>query len=284
MLEDVVEHLRCPHCGGELGIAAGALSCASGHSFDVARQGYASLLPGDARTGTADTREMVDAREAFLAGGHFSDLAETVASECRRLVAHAPGGAIVDLGAGTGYYLAAALDRLPGRGGIALDVSKHAARRAARAHSLIGAVVCDAWSPLPVRSGAAVAVLSVLSPRNGAEMRRMLRPDGALLVVTPTREHLAELVLALHLVRVDERKEERLEHQLGGYFDLERRGACSVALALCRADVERLVGMGPSARHTDPATTRERVAALAEPIAVDASFAVSVYRPRRAAT
>src|SRR5688572_30940209 len=43
-----------------------------------------------------------------------------------------PPGCILDLGAGTGWYLARVLDRLPGRIGLALDLSKHALRRAAR--------------------------------------------------------------------------------------------------------------------------------------------------------
>lgn len=280
MLRDVVEHLRCPHCEDDLAIAGRTLTCPRGHSFDIARQGYVSLLPGDARPGTADTPEMVDARVALLAAGHLSTVADAVASECRRLTADAAGGAMVDLGAGTGYYLAAALELLPGRSGIALDISKHALRRAARAHPRIGAVVCDAWRPLPVRTAAAAAVLSVLSPRNGAEMRRILRPDGALLLVTPTREHLAELIPALGLVSVDERKEERLEDRLGGFFRLESRSPYTVPLSLGHADVERLVGMGPSAWHTDPATTRERVAALPSPATATASLTVSVYRPR----
>jgi len=280
LLREIVEHLRCPHCEGDLAVVGRALTCPSGHSFDIARQGHVSLLPGDARPGTADTREMVDAREAFFARGHFSVVADAVAEECRRVATDASGGTLVDLGAGTGYYLAAALDRLPGHSGIALDISKHAARRAARAHPRLAAVVCDAWRPLPVRTGAAVVVLSIFSPRNGAEMRRILTRDGALLLVTPARDHLAGLVSALGLVKVDERKEERLEDQLGGFFHLESRRPCVVALSLGRADVERLVGMGPSARHTDPAAMHERVAALPAPIIATVSLTLSVYRPR----
>ena len=280
MLQDIAAYLRCPHCGGDLGIARRAVTCPRGHSFDIARQGYVSLLPGDVQTGTGDTGEMVRAREAFLAGGHLSAVAEAVASECSRLVKGASAGAIVDLGAGTGYYLAAALERLPGRSGIALDISKHAARRAARAHPRVGAVVCDAWGALPVRTGAAAAMLSVFAPRNGAEMRRVLRREGALLLVTPAPEHLAELVDAVGLLSVDERKDERLQERLGGFFEVESRESLGVPLALGHADIERLVGMGPSAWHTDPATTRERVAALREPISVAAAVTLSVLRPR----
>ncbi|MDP9135674.1 MAG: 23S rRNA methyltransferase, partial [Actinomycetota bacterium] len=71
MLADVIDLLRCPHCGGALELDGGTGRCAAGHSFDVARQGYLNLLPGDARTGTADTATMVRARAQFLAAGHY---------------------------------------------------------------------------------------------------------------------------------------------------------------------------------------------------------------------
>jgi hypothetical protein len=38
--------------------------------------------------------------------------------------------------------------------------------------------------------------------------------------------------------------------------------------------------MGPSARHTDPAATRNRLATLPEPIAVTAVFIITRYQPR----
>ena len=43
-------------------------------------------------------------------------------------------------------------------------------------------------------------------------------------------------------------------------------------------DIEALVAMGPSARHTDQATMRERIAVLPNPTTVTASVTVSVYR------
>ncbi|MDF1543430.1 MAG: hypothetical protein P1P71_10015, partial [Anaerosomatales bacterium] len=77
MLADVIGCLACPHCGGALALAEAGrtMRCDAGHSFDIARQGYASLLAGDAHTGTADTAEMVAAREAFLSAGHYEPLA-----------------------------------------------------------------------------------------------------------------------------------------------------------------------------------------------------------------
>lgn len=288
MLEDVLNLLACPHCGGPLTRVDGSVACPSGHSFDVARSGYLGLLPGDARAGSADSPEMVAAREAFLEAGHFEPLAEALAEEAERALTDdaertglgdrtgrrlaRPPGCVIDLGAGTGRYLAQVLDRLPGRPGLALDLSKHALRRAARAHPRVGAVGCDAWRPLPVRDSVAALVLSAFAPRNGPEIARVLAPGGALVVATPTERHLAELVAELDLLSVDERKEERLEAQLGGQLALERRTPLEWTLELAAADVANAVAMGPSAHHVG----REEIEARAMP--ATASVAISVYR------
>jgi 23S rRNA (guanine745-N1)-methyltransferase len=277
VLDDALDLLACPHCAARLKRLGGSVTCPNGHAFDVARSGYLSLLPGDAQLGSADTAEMVAAREAFLAAGHFEPLAEALAEEAERALGVAAGraglppGCVIDLGAGTGWYLARVLDRLPGRIGLALDLSKHALRRAARAHERIAAVACDAWRPLPVRDDVAALVLSVFAPRNGPEIARVLQPGGALAVVTPTGRHLAELVTAFGLLTVDERKEERLAATLDAHLDLERRVEHEWSLDLAPEDVANAVAMGPSARHV---TRRE--ARSTAPVA--ASLAISIYR------
>jgi 23S rRNA (guanine745-N1)-methyltransferase len=130
-----------------------------------------------------------------------------------------------------------------------------------------------------MRAGAVSAVLSMFSPRNASETRRILDPGGAFLLVTPTREHLAELVPVLGLLDVDERKEERVEEQLGGHFRLETREELGIPLRLSHSDLEQLVGMGPSARHTNPTRTARQVAELPECTPATGSVALSVYRP-----
>jgi 23S rRNA (guanine745-N1)-methyltransferase len=281
MLTDVVSYLACPHCGLDLTPAAASLQCGAGHVFDIARQGYVNLLPGDAQTGTADTSEMVRARAALLAAGHFRPIADALAEHAATLAPRPRPRLVVDVGAGTGYYVAAILERLPQTAGLALDLSKHAARSAARAHRRIGAVVCDVWRGLPVRSGVADLALSVFAPRNAAELWRVLRDDGALIVVTPTQQHLRELIEPLGLLTVDADKARRLDDQLGGHFVREQEGAVQATLRLATADAQRLALMGPSAWHTDAAAVDGRLAALAEPVAATLSVTVGVWRRRR---
>jgi 23S rRNA (guanine745-N1)-methyltransferase len=278
MLADVLRYLRCPLCAGDLSTEERALRCTSGHTFDVARQGYAGLLTGNASTGTADTAAMVAARAGFLDGGHFAPLAELVAGQA---AARAPGaGCVLDAGAGTGYHLGAVLDRLPGHEGVALDISKHALRRAARAHPRIGALTWDVWRPLPVRTDAVAVLLNVFAPRNAPEFHRVLRPDGILIVVTPAAHHLAELVGPLHLLTVDPRKAERVADTLGERFTPSGTRSLELPMRLAHKEVATLVAMGPSAWHTDREALEARIAAIPEPVPVTAAFEMRVFDSR----
>jgi 23S rRNA (guanine745-N1)-methyltransferase len=243
---------------------------------------------------------MVAARESFLVAGHFSGLRDFVCDAAGRAAARQgagaeaggdggaqggegpPEGCILEVGAGTGYYLAAVLDRFPGRLGLALDISKFAARRAARAHERMAAVVCDAWDALPVADASASLILDIFAPRNAVEFRRVLRADGALLVVTPSPRHLEELVATLGLLKVDERKPERLERALAADFTLVDQRTYEERLRLSPADAGALAAMGPSAHHVRAEELVSGLAALDDVIDVTLSVVASTYAPRTA--
>ncbi len=279
--EPLVRHLRCPVCGLGLALDEPALRCASGHSFDLARQGYVNLATGSALQENADTAAQVEAREAFLAGGHYRPLAEALADRAAQALGlDAEGRLVVELGAGTGYYLARVLDRAAGSVGLALDLSKYAARRAARAHPRMGAVVADVTEALPLATGCAALVLSVFAPRHASEIHRVLGEGASLLVASPGARHLQELIEPLGLLKVEPEKQTRLRSQLEPLFVPEQETALELALRLSRSEVLSLASMGPSARHVEEAALRGRIEALEEPCLVTASLTVSVFRRR----
>lgn len=269
MLVDVLAYLRCPHCATALSAGAGVLRCASGHAFDVARQGYVNLLGGKAPV-TGDSAEMVAARAEFLSSGHYAPVEKAVVAAC------AGDGCVLDLGAGTGHYLAAVLDASSDRVGIALEIAKPALRRAARAHNRLGAIGADTWGRLPVGDGVVSVALNVFAPRNAAEIARVLAPDGRLVVVSPTSAHLGELVSALDLLTVGADKPARVSASLPG-FVVSSQDGCEFAMSLGHEEVLALVGMGPSARHVDAASLRARAVALPMPVRVTASVTVTTY-------
>lgn len=280
MLDGAIRFLRCPQCGhdGALTRAGGSLRCAAGHTFDIARSGYVSLLPAGPLKAAGDTAAMIAARNDFLAAGHYAGLAAALADMAS--AGQAAQGCVADVGAGTGYYLAAVLDRLAGCAGLALDVSKSALRVAARAHPGIAAVRCDAWRPLPVADGAVDVALSLFAPRNAAELARIVRPGGRLLVGTPDADHLAELIGPLDMLTVDQTKEERLAAKLSPYFERDAVTEYRAAVTLDHRAIGMLVTMGPSSWHTGPGELAERIAELADPVPVTVAVRLASYAHR----
>ena len=281
MLSHIVRFLRCPVCRAALRREGDSLRCGAGHAFDIARQGYVNLLAGAAGHRDVDTPAMVDARARFLRGGYYAPLADLLAARGEQIMSAAPAGTcVLDVGAGTGYYLARILDRCTGRPGIALDISKYAARRAARAHPRIGAVVADTWRPFPVQTGSAGLALVGFAPRNAAELHRVLSTDGRLLLVTPARQHLQEIIAPLGLLRIDESKAERLSARLDRWFAPAGEQELAGMLRLDRPALLALAMMGPSAWHVSADVLEQRIRRLAEPVDVTAAFTVTSHQAR----
>ncbi|WP_073949397.1 putative RNA methyltransferase [Streptomyces kebangsaanensis] len=277
-LRRLFDVLTCPVCHDRLEPADQALRCPRRHTFDIARHGYAGLLTGKQRPAGGDTASMVQARTAFLRTGYFAPLTHTLAGLAAELCP--PDGTVLDAGVGTGYHLAAVLDTLPDAAGLGLDTSPHALRRAARIHPRATAAGWDIRRPLPVRSRSVDLVLNVFAPRNSPEFHRVLRPGGALLVVTPAPRHLGELQRHLGLLSVDPAKEERLRRTLSARFQRAHTEAVEYVMPLGAQDIEALSSMGPTAHHLDADVLRRRIALLSTPFETAASFVVSVYWPR----
>jgi len=277
VLSDVVGLLRCPHCAGDLARSDDILACAAGHTFDIARRGHVTLLSGGGHGARGDTSEMVAARAAFLDAGHYGAIASALADTCAK-AAPGPETAVLDVGAGTGHYLAAVLEAVKGAVGVALDASPAALRRAARAHPRIGAVGGDTWRALPLKDSSVAIATTVFAPRNGAELARVIAPGGTLVVVTPTVRHLAELRAPLGLLSVDPDKAGRLERQLEPHLTAKVSRTVEYELALAPADVRNLAAMGPSAWHADAATLAATIAALPPWTAATVSVTLSSFR------
>lgn len=254
-LTAVLDLLRCPRCGERLAPTDGSLRCPVRHTFDVARAGYASLLTGTAAT-SGDDDEMARARDRFLDGGAYAPIrdliTELVAAHAGARSAEGAPPAVLDVGCGTGYYLAGVLERLPSARGLGLDTSTRALRFAARAHERAAAASWDVFAPFPLRDAGVEVLLDVFAPRNPTEFARVLMPGGVLVVVRPAPDHLAELrEVVPGMVSLDPHKEERLHRVLDPLFSTERTEELRYPVDLSTASARDLVRMTPSARHVD---------------------------------
>jgi 23S rRNA (guanine745-N1)-methyltransferase len=244
--------LRCPFCKSGFTDAAGALVCRNGHSFDLAREGYVNLTSGRRRRSAAsgDSPTQLRYRAEFLNAGHVDAVAAMVAAhveEVPYLSRH-----VLDAGSGTGHHLARIIARLPGTViGLGLDISKDAARQAARRWPTSAFAVADLWADWPVRDAAVDLVVSIFAPKNFPETARVLRPGGCLALAYPGPEHLIELRDRFGLMRQN-------EESFGRYADMGVQfiGPASVTRIHSRAVLDpatarAVILMGPNARHVD---------------------------------
>jgi SAM-dependent methyltransferase len=266
-LQTLAEWLRCPICCADLSAAEPlALHCVNGHAFDVNKRGFVSLLGGTSRKLVADSPAMLDARDRFLSAGWFSPLREAL---CAAIGREQPRR-VLDVGCGTGYYLQAVVAETGARA-LAMDLSPAAVTRAVRRFAPVGGarpgsrdglvdgLVADVWSPLPVRTGTADVILNVFAPRNAAEFHRVLRPAGLLAVVIPRSSHLQELRESGQVIDVQAGKAAQLVDSLHSRFSVESSQEITLNPALSPRDVASLVGMGPSAHHTDAAGLAQQI-------------------------
>lgn len=249
-LQTLSEWLRCPICFGPLAPGGAlVLRCATGHAYDANKRGYVSLAGGSRRL-IGDSAAMLDARDAFLAARWYEPLRDSIAA----LVAQEDPLAVLDAGCGTGYYLRGVLATLDSARALGMDLSPVAVARTVAGDNRIDGLVADVWAPLPVRDGVVDVILNVFAPRNPAEFHRVLRSGGLLVVVVPQETHLQELRAAGLALGVQANKSAELVASLDAHFVLESRRMSSELLTLDASQVASLVGMGPSAHHTDAAT------------------------------
>ena len=278
MLSHIVDILADPNDGTALSGADdfSRLVSESGHSFDVAKQGYVTLAAGAGLKHKGDDMDMVNAREAYLATGHFAPFVESVtgavqdALDASSLSASTPAS-LLEVGAGTGYYLAHTLDSIDGARGVGLDISPHAAKHLAKCHPRVGAVVADVWQQLPIRDESIDAISVVFAPRNPSEFQRVLAPGGQVIVLTPGAGHLDELREPPGILGVEEGKVTRMyEHAEGHLEQAADPVDISFPIHLDKAAIAAQVGMSPSARHISADELAERMAALPPTLTVTA--------------
>ena len=281
MLQRCISSIVCPVCRASFDIEGRSAVCSNRHTFDLARSGYLNLLPSRRKLPetVGDTQEMLVARKRFLGGGYFDPLVRAVKDIVRELetITRSETGHVVEVGSGTGHYLAALKDELGGeRCYFGVDISKAAARIGAGLHKDMMFLVADVRAAIPLKSEGASVVLNVFAPRNAQEFARVLRPDGHAIVVIPAPDHLGELVSRFGLLQVHGDKEEILLKDFEGSLHLTHRATVRYEMSLPAQAVRDAVSMGPSARHLSEDT---RLALDATPdLACTASFVVLVFR------
>lgn len=191
--------LICPLDGLLLHKQASCFVCESGHSFDIAKQGYVNLLPVQFKRSRepGDSREMIQARKRFLDSAAYEPIAQQVVEI---ITSQLSGDELtcLDAGCGEGYYLAYIRQCLEHQFPLldvstcGVDISKPAIVAAAKRDHQVTWVVASN-KQLPVREHCIDIVLCMFGFPNFAAFKKVLKPGGKVILVDPDMNHLIEL-------------------------------------------------------------------------------------------
>lgn len=187
-----MKDLRCPLCHQPLLENAQGLVCVNRHQFDRAKEGYFNLLPVQNKHSRepGDAKEQLQARRQFLQAGFFDSLKLRLQE-----LLPATTQTLLDIGCGEGYFTAGFSDALPQAQVCGIDIAKAGVRLAAKAAKNRPALTyCVASSfDLPLADNSIDVVTRIYAPSKDAELCRVIKPGGKLVIVAPGENHLLGL-------------------------------------------------------------------------------------------
>ena len=266
--------LICPLDGQPLRPVENSWHCASGHSFDNARQGYLHLLPVQNKRSLApgDSKEMVAARQRFLNANYYKPVADAIAQLVAQAIStprEGESGVIspltcLDAGCGEGYYLRQLeaelrpLERML----VGLDISKLAVLAAAKQSKTVRWLVASNAN-IPLADHSVDRILSVFGFPVYPEFLRVLRPGGRVVLADAGPNHLRELREVIYPVLKPEVVRSVADKAPEGFRQIAQQ-AVGFSLNLSDADaIADLLAMTPHYYRAN-AEGRARAAALTE--------------------
>jgi 23S rRNA (guanine745-N1)-methyltransferase len=176
---------------------------------------------------------------------HDLGLTRPLLEAFREVLQPTPNDILLDAGCGEGFYVAS-LGSLSGARCHGIDISVPAIEAAARRYPEYTWIVANADRFLPYADRTFSAVLSITGRMNRGEFRRVLRPDGRLLVAVPAPDDLIEL-------RGPGRdRSRRIVEEVLPDFNLENRSRATAAAELPADIVAQLLRSVYRPRYSGP--------------------------------
>jgi len=266
---------QCPLCQQPLNLDATQpqLVCANNHNFDRAKQGYFNLLPVQHKKSKipGDSKEMIIAREDFLAGDYYLPLANKIADLAKSLLQDKTEPvAILDIGCGEGYY-SRIIAKHNTFNHYAFDISKPAVQKAARKHKAGNYSVASS-EHIPLQDSSIDLAFKVYAPVSDSELHRVVCESGYMINVTPAPRHLWQL---REYIYDNVRPHDTVDTSFEGFNKISTE---QFSYVICPDSKNRLnlLQMTPFAWKADVETTKAIGDAETQPIELD--FIISVYQ------
>jgi 23S rRNA (guanine745-N1)-methyltransferase len=267
---------QCPICHSALIEQPTLWRCASGHSFDIAKEGYVNLMPVQHKRSKepGDSAEMMQARRAFLDGGFYQPLSLAVEHAFSDYLTNS-AATLLDIGCGEGYYTAKLSENMqkskPQFIVYGLDIAKTAIRSAAKRYKTIKFCVASSYR-LPFINHSIDAILRIYAPCDENELQRVASAQAIIVTVTPAPNHLKQLKALIYsdvILHSDE------QEQIAGFTLIEQR-RLSYAMKLSGQQSVTLLQMTPLVWKANQSVIETmKTQALLD---CDADFYINIYQ------
>lgn len=274
--------LKCPVCNLSLKRSEKQYVCINNHSYDIASKGYINLLLANQKKtkDPGDSKEMMEGRRDFLNKGYYNTLSEKL----NNVIIENVDGIninILDAGCGEGYFLSRlkeAIYRIESNyienkkiNFFGVDISKAAVTYAAKRDKKINFIVGSNFN-LPIMSNTIDIIIRNFAPSDESELKRVLKDNGKLVVVTPGVQHLYGLKEILY---VNARKHEEKEKNFEGFKLIQSTEVKYNIYVEDQEDVKNLIAMTPYYWTFDN-SMREKANDTSK-LSTDLDFNISVY-------
>jgi 23S rRNA (guanine745-N1)-methyltransferase len=281
-VENMESVLKCPVCDLSLKRHEKQYVCLNNHSYDIASKGHINLLLANQKKtkDPGDSKEMMEGRRDFLNKGYYHTFSETLNEV---IISNISGNNvnILDAGCGEGYFLSRLKEAIYRKElnynlnnefeFFGVDISKAAVTYAAKRDKQINFIVGSNFN-LPIMPKSIDIIIRNFAPSDEAELKRVLKDNGKLVVVTPGIQHLYGLKEILY---VNARKHEEKETTFEGFKLIEHTEVKYNIHVEGEEDVKSLITMTPYYWTFDN-SMREKVNDTSK-LSTELDFNISVY-------
>jgi 23S rRNA (guanine745-N1)-methyltransferase len=281
-IESTESILKCPVCNLNLKKTEKQYICLNNHSYDIASKGHINLLLANQKKtkDPGDSKEMMEGRKDFLNKGYYHSFSEKLNEV---IITNISGNNIniLDAGCGEGYFLSRLKESLDGKNSnytenkefnfFGVDISKAAVTYATKRDRKINFIVGSNFN-LPLMSNSIDIIIRNFAPSDEGELKRVLKDDGKLVVVTPGIQHLYGLKEILY---VNARKHEEKEISFAGFKLIQTTEVKYNIHVEDEADVKSLISMTPYYWTFDDAM-KEKANGTCK-LTTELDFIISVY-------
>lgn len=262
--------LICPVCGETLLWEEKRVLCSKGHSFDKAKEGYFYLITKQGYSLSGDSAESVRARREFLNSGYYSVLAKALVETVEKYGKN--NDVLTDACCGEGYYSGYIKKNTSLELTVAgFDLSKAAVRLASKAYPESLFYTANI-SSIPQKTSSTDVMLHSFAPVHIGEFSRVLKKEGILIDVIPSKRHLWQLKEVLY----EEPYENDEKSSVGEPFRLIESITVTESVTLDKNGVKNVLFMTPYAYKTSE--TAEKKLLELDSLTTEVGFVVNVYQ------